>query len=84
MTKLTFYEWLIKQQKRDDVVGDLAQDAMRDKEAASLANYQAWRLHLHRAHRDVQAALNEAWLEYEPSTVLEIIAEADEDEDEDD
>ena len=67
---MTFYEWLIKQTKRDDVVGDLAQDARRDKNFPKHAtNLTQLRNHLtaNGAGNPALRALREAYAEWSRS-----------------
>lgn len=80
----SFYEWLMEQTSRDDVVGDLARDAQRDPNAIKgWSNYQKWHDHVGvRSHhnRAVMEALQEAWQEYDPAAELPDLDEEEEDE----
>lgn len=66
---MTFYSWLKKQKDRDDPIGDLASDVLRDstldtvKKSNSLAS---WRSHLNQKGAPSQAieALEEAFTEW--------------------
>lgn len=66
-TRSPFYRWLIKQSGRDDPIGDLSDDVVRDKSfptntqsLAKLERYVAGR----RAHKDALTALREAFSEF--------------------
>ena len=64
-----FYRWLIKQTKRDDPIGDLANDALRDKtfpvESSSLKLIKA-HLKFKSACDEAIQALEEAFDEFKP------------------
>lgn len=64
---MTFWQWLQKQKKRHDPVGDLARDAFSDREWHKPQTFKAWRNHLTDvgACDGAQEALNTAWREYE-------------------
>ena len=58
---LSFYDWLIMQRDRDEPIGDLAADALRDQKASELPNNRkAWE----RNCAPQQFTVKEAWLEY--------------------
>lgn len=42
----TFYSWLISQKGRDDLIGDIANDVERDREAKSWFNYNELKKHI--------------------------------------
>lgn len=62
-----FYGWLLRQKRRDDPVGDLANDAVRDesfpKHEPSLEGIRS-HLRLRNACVEASCALNEAWYEF--------------------
>lgn len=62
---MTFYTWLLKQTDLDDPIGDLANDAKRDKNVPKEGGFDEWDLYLHgtAAHE----AFLFAWEEYERS-----------------
>ena len=72
--KKSFYEWLLKQKKRDNPIGDLANDAERDttfpQEGCDLLHCETYleRMHLRLlvagACEEAHSALDEAWDEY--------------------
>jgi hypothetical protein len=64
MKKLSFYDWLCEQKKRDDIIGDLAYDAIRDKERPETSNIKDWRIHLSFGCDGAKEALEEAFKEY--------------------
>ena len=66
----TFNKWLRKQAKRDDPVGDLAQDVMRDDRPVPHNTRGAWQSWLWFAGATTEAmqAFAEAWREYEYET----------------
>jgi uncharacterized protein YozE (UPF0346 family) len=65
-----FYDWLKKQRKRDDLIGDIASDIWRDskaRECPTLSSLDAHIMKLSNSH-DVKNVLNArdmAWREYE-------------------
>ena len=63
---LTFYQWLILQIKRDDIVGDLAIDAKTDKNCPKFLHYQEAEDYLSwvNACSGAFEALKEAWAEF--------------------
>ena len=65
---MNFFEWLLTQQKRDDPIGDLAQDVKTDKcfpkDAQTLKDVENHLKFRHRADRDALQALRGAWKEY--------------------
>lgn len=66
---MSFRQWLRQQEKRDDPVGDLANDAKQDKRAVPRNTLPAWTRHLERANACGEAvqALRNAWDEYKCS-----------------
>lgn len=68
LQKNAFSAWISRQRKRDDVIGDLAQDVARDPDFPSGPRTLS---QLHRylciagADFNVHAALDAAWLEYQ-------------------
>lgn len=63
----TFYSWLVEQAGRNDVVGDLAYDAMSDKEVPMAScSRKEWESHLRErgACDGALSALRQAWREY--------------------
>lgn len=65
----TFYRWLQGQTDRDDVVGDIARDVMRDESAPKLYNtFDRWFRYVSaKSHsEDVLEALGDAWKEFRP------------------
>lgn len=61
----SFLAWLKTQAKRDDLVGDLARDAVRDPRAPSgRATKGQWRDHLG-GSQHLASALSEAWAEFQ-------------------
>lgn len=69
---MTFYDWLVKQDKRDDPVGDLAIDAQRDPSFPTEAVYKEELIeHIYRKslyvemYRKIVRTIKEAWKEYE-------------------
>jgi uncharacterized protein YozE (UPF0346 family) len=63
----SFYAWLMAQAKRDDPIGDLAQDVRRDPDAPKYAFRQkTWREHLqnNNACESAIVALNSAFDEF--------------------
>lgn len=68
MYYITFFRWLKFQQKRNDIIGDLALDIFRDKKTQELPSksLNALRLHLEYSGATPMAfrALDEAWMEY--------------------
>lgn len=67
LSKSHFYKWLIKQQKRDDPIGDLARDVKRDKSypftTESLRKLESY-LFRKKAIDEAIQALNEAYKEF--------------------
>lgn len=63
---MTFMQWLRKQAKRDDPIGDLARDAKADRrhKPKSRAGWQRF-LQSVNACEGAKVAANEAWDEYE-------------------
>jgi len=67
---MTFYQWLRKQKSRNDPVGDLARDAIRDRginpSGTKPNSYKGWKMHLERcgACDGAIEALERAYLEY--------------------
>jgi len=66
--KLGFYGWLKKQRKRDDPIGDIARDAMEDRDfprrAKSLTVYVDYLEDIN-ACGDAISALHTCWQEYQ-------------------
>lgn len=62
---MTFWQWLKKQKRRDDPVGDLARDAIADK-VRQRSSLQWWKRHLQStgACPGAWRALDSAWREY--------------------
>ena len=62
--KSPFYKWLTSKQnlRRDDIVGDLAEDALRDSRAPINGGISEWRARV--AGTAAREALEEAWKEY--------------------
>lgn len=67
--RMSFRQWLRQQEKRDDPVGDLANDAKYDKRSAPRDTLPAWTRHLERANAcgEAMQALRNAWDEYKCS-----------------
>lgn len=64
---MTFYTWLMRQKKRDDVVGDLALDTARTSDAPRKdSTLKGWHSFLRNqnACTEAQQALTEAFKEY--------------------
>jgi hypothetical protein len=69
---MSFHNWLLKQNKRNDAIGDLARDALQEidlKESSSFfspTGIRAWRKHLeqHSACDECVDALEKAWVEF--------------------
>jgi len=63
-----FFSWLMEQVERDDPVGDLANDTLRDKDLPNIENesLKQWLIHLKRKNACPMAivALKDAWKEY--------------------
>jgi hypothetical protein len=60
----SFLTWLKAQSRRDDVIGDLAQEAARDPQAPSgRATKGQWRAHLG-SRQHLAEALDRAWSEF--------------------
>jgi hypothetical protein len=66
MKASNFTKWLLKQAKRDDIIGDLARDAKADKELDGVNTFEEWEVHLfvRRASPEVKDALQQAIAEY--------------------
>ena len=62
----TFYTWLIKQENRNDPVGDLATDINRDENLPKKKNKKSLLDHLYNSGAcfDCIDAFEEAWIEY--------------------
>jgi hypothetical protein len=63
----TFAQWLAKHINRDSPLGDLAQDAARDKGWPTEGNLETYRSHLsfHGAAFEARRTLNQAWKTYQ-------------------
>ncbi len=62
---LDFNQWLFSNYERDDLVGDLAKDAIGDRNfPKSVKHHEDVRKYLASRHNGVREALNDAWLEY--------------------
>lgn len=64
--KMTFTDWLRQQTKRDDPIGDLAQDCATDVHWPLSGKYDDYfnYLNKHNAHGAVVAVFWDAWKEY--------------------
>lgn len=69
--KSEFITWLKKQKDRDDMVGDLAADLIRDKDC-NAKTIEAFRRHLQlrRVSGPVIDALNRAAREFDPEYII--------------
>lgn len=70
---MTFNQWLKQQVERDDPVGDVARDAMKDaRRKPYRGDREAWHNFLGAAGASWEAheALDEAWDEYECSSAI--------------
>jgi uncharacterized protein YozE (UPF0346 family) len=69
MAKLTFGAWLRAQRGRDDVVGDLAEDAASDRHFPRSRKQEVYiaRLKAMGASPEALEALRQAWQEWEAS-----------------
>lgn len=61
---MTFYRWLKKQVREDSVIGDLAEDVMRDPQVTPDMGIRAIRAYLSSKPSYVREALKEAYEEY--------------------
>ncbi len=62
--KVSFYEWVLLQKDRNDIVGDLANDIKNDSKAKDIPNKRgSWFLYL--KNTSAIEACKEAWNEYE-------------------
>lgn len=64
---MTFWQWLQKQSRRRDPIGDLARDVKSDREWHKPQTFKAWRAHLIdcNACDGALQALDDAWREYD-------------------
>ena len=68
---MSFYAWLMNQTARDDPVGDLARDALRDPTAPTTQTVAVWRrylIHCPGACWQARAAMDQAAEEFSGST----------------
>jgi uncharacterized protein YozE (UPF0346 family) len=74
----TFFQWLVRQRKRPDRVGDLAKDVLADECLnRRKKSYWVWKRHLEEEHYACDGALEalrEAWEEWDGADP-ELVAE---------
>lgn len=82
----SFYEWLMQQRDRDDVVGDVANEAARDPDfPKGWTNYDRIRSYIYAKTKDsdVLQAVAEAWAEYAPNDDISDYDYTDDEDDDD-
>lgn len=71
---MTFTDWLLKQDYRDDCIGDLARDAHLDSTKPK-NGIRMWNQHLTSMRASPLAfdALKKAWIEYRVSSIINLL-----------